>query len=74
MALASSMNAGLRFTFRDANEIDRIAGEVLKEWFVGGKMNEVIEADLKAFEPYSAESMTRRITECFAAAINSHKP
>jgi hypothetical protein len=73
MALASSMNAGLRFSFRDANDIDKIAEEVLKKWFVGGGMNEVIEADLKAFQPYSAESMTRAIAECFGAAVDRHK-
>jgi hypothetical protein len=69
MALATAMRCGLRYTFRDPDDIDMIAAKVAREWFIDRKMAEDSEADLSAFQPYSAESMTRRMAEVFDAAL-----
>lgn len=73
LALAEAMKCGSRYSFHDAEQIDTIAARVEEEWFLSGKMKEFIEPDLSAFHPYSAESMTQRLTECFEKAIERSK-
>jgi glycosyl transferase family 4 len=68
-ALSEAMKCGVRYAFRNADDIDAIAAKVKEEWFLGGKMNEFLEADLSAFYPYSAESMTHRLADCFDTAL-----
>jgi hypothetical protein len=74
IALAKAMNCGQRFAFHGAEDIDAIAATVKEVWFLGGKMNELTEADLNAFSPYSSESMTERLVECFNAALARSLP
>lgn len=71
LAFASQSRCGLRFSFRNADDIDAIAGDIHRQWFVEGKMHVVQDADPAAFGPFTAESMTRKLTECFNQAAAS---
>lgn len=70
MALAKEMNCGQRYTFNDANDIDIVAEEIGRDWFIGGTMKELPNPDLSAFRPYSAESMTRRLVTVFDEVVD----
>jgi hypothetical protein len=70
MAMANAMECGRRYTFRDSEDIDPIAAEVLRDWFVGGQMNEPPKTNFSEFQPYSAASMTQRLADIFDAAID----
>ncbi len=73
MAIAAAMKCGVRYAFSSTAEVDAIAGEVAKEWFLGGKMHEFVESEPSAFLPYSAEGMTRTLADCFDAAVERHR-
>jgi hypothetical protein len=73
LAMAESMKCGLRFSFVGRDDIGSVASAVADQWFLGDKMTEIIEPDLSAFHPYSAETMTRRIAACFDSAIEGEK-
>jgi hypothetical protein len=70
VAMANAMRCGRSYTFRGPEEIDTIASDVAREWFLGGEMRKVPDMDLSAFMPYSAESMTQRIADSFNAAVD----
>jgi hypothetical protein len=70
LAMAEVMKCANRYAFKSAGDIDALAAKINDEWFLGGKMNEYVEADVSAFHPYSAESMTHRLAGCFDAALN----
>jgi hypothetical protein len=76
MAIANSMNCGLRYSFDSTADVDKLAREIEVAWFLGGKMREYVETDPSAFLPYSAEGMTRKLAGCFdaAAAQGQAKP
>jgi hypothetical protein len=69
LTMARAMKCGQCYPFRETADIDTLASKVSQEWFLDGKMSEFVEADLSAFQPYSAESMTKRLAKCFNAAL-----
>jgi hypothetical protein len=73
MAMASAMNCGRRYTFKDASDIDRIAAEVGRDWFIGGQMSDTTPADLSTFLPYSSETMTKGLAAVFETAVVDKK-
>jgi hypothetical protein len=73
MAIADAMKCGLRFAFSSVDDVDALADRVASEWFMAGKMREFIQADMAAFRPYTAEAMTRRLAECFDAAVEGRR-
>jgi len=73
MAIANAMNCGLRYAFDSMADAGPLSNEIADAWFIGGKMREFIETDPAAFLPYSSEGMTRKLAECFDAAVLSHR-
>jgi hypothetical protein len=72
-AMATAMNCGCLHSYGGPDCIDRVASAVARDWFIGGRMNEVPKPDMTAFQPYSAENMTSRLAQCFDAAVNRHR-
>jgi hypothetical protein len=73
LATAKAMKCGRRFAFHDASDIDRLAADVARDWFLNGEMGVPVQADLSAFSPYSSETMTRRLAACFDAALEKKR-
>ena len=76
LAFAQQAQVGLRFEFSGPSDIDRLASEVHRKWFVNGDRHLYLPFDEKAFEPFSARSLTARLTQVFdrAAATAQPKP
>ncbi|HEY9250898.1 MAG TPA: glycosyltransferase [Rariglobus sp.] len=70
LAFAKQADCGERFSFDSADEIDDIAEQIARVWFEGGRMREVHATNAAAFLPFTAESMTARLVDCFNAALH----
>ena len=73
MAIANLMKCGLRYSFDSAADVEALSDQVANDWFLGGKMRAYVESDRAAFIPYSSEGMTRKLSECFDAAVGRHR-
>jgi hypothetical protein len=69
MAIGRDLKCGLRYGFRNSDDINQLVEQVAAEWFFEGKMTQYLGSDRAAFLPYTAEGMTRQLAECFAAAV-----
>jgi hypothetical protein len=72
LAIASKVKCGLRIAFEDSSDLDSLAQEIADKWFLKGGMREFKEPDLEAFRLYTAEGMTRKLSECFDRALERH--
>jgi Glycosyl transferase 4-like domain len=70
--MARQMKCCSLFSYSTPDCIDRVAEDVARDWFIEGGMSVVAEPEMSAFRPYSAENMTRQLTECFDAAVARH--
>ncbi len=71
LALANAMKCGQRYSFSGDKDVERVAVSVAEEWFGEGKMGQLVEADLSAFFPYSAKSMTKELAKSFDEALEA---
>jgi hypothetical protein len=67
--IANKIGCGSRYAFNNHSDIERLAENVAKEWFIGGRMREVSESDPVEFLPYTAKGMTQRLATFFDASI-----
>jgi hypothetical protein len=72
IAIAKKMGCGMRFEFGGPSDIDLLADEVASAWFIGGGMTRFLDPGDSAFLPYTAESMSGQLAECFDAAVGRH--
>jgi hypothetical protein len=68
VGICSELNQRHCYIFRDAADIDTVAEKVADSWFLGGALARKNELDLTLFHPYTAESMTHRLAQCFDRA------
>ncbi len=61
LAMARQMRCGVRFSFGDAGDTDRIAAEIHQQWFVDGGCRHCELTDPKTFEPFTSLNMTRQL-------------
>jgi hypothetical protein len=73
MDIANSIKCGLRFAFADTTDVGVLADRIASEWFMGGGMREIVQADPSAFLPYTAEGMTRKLADCLDAAVEGRR-
>jgi hypothetical protein len=73
MEIAKIVKCGRMFAFDDSSDIDTLVAEVAKSWFFDGQMRELVAPDHAAFLPYTAESMTRQLVECFNSAVDKQR-
>ena len=73
LAFAHRTDSGLRFSFDTAGDIERISAQLAEIWFAQGGMTERRPANLEAFEPFTARSMTRRLAACFDEAAATRR-
>ncbi len=70
LQFAREVGAGHAVSFAGTREaeVNAAAERVATEWFAGGAHERIAAVDAGAMQPYSAEGMTRRLVEVFAAA------
>jgi hypothetical protein len=68
MDIGHELKCGLRYGFRNADDIAPMVERVAADWFFAGKMTEYLGSDRAAFLPYTAEGMTRKLAGCFTSA------
>jgi hypothetical protein len=59
----------MRYQFRDNRDVPALTEAVAREWFMDGGMKRFIEPDLNEFSRYTAEGMTRQLTQIFDIAV-----
>ncbi len=69
ISIANKLGCGSRYTFHDQNDVEKIAERVAEEWFLGGRMREVVDCNTDEFLPYTAKGMTQRLALVFDASI-----
>lgn len=74
LAIARELDAGARFAFGSPADIDGIAAQVARDWFLGGGMLRNPPADMSAFGPYTAAGMTRELAGSFEQAAGRPPP
>lgn len=74
LAFAEQAQVGLRFQFNGPEDIDRLANEVHRRWFVNGDRHLYLPFDAQAFEPYSARSLTAKLVQVFDRGAATAKP
>jgi hypothetical protein len=72
LEIAHVVKCGKSYAFDDSSDVDLLAAEVAREWFLEGKMYETVETDQSAFRPYTAEGMTDQLVNCFDEALGRH--
>jgi hypothetical protein len=72
LAMAKELNCGVRYSFGGAKDIERVAADVAREWFLAGQMGATPAVDLDLFRPYSAQGMTLRMADSFNEALARH--
>ena len=71
LAFARQADCGQRFSFDNADDVDALSAQIEEVWFTGGKMAISSPATTSAFSPFTAESMSHQLVECFDAATES---
>jgi hypothetical protein len=71
ISIANKLRCGSRYTFRDQTDIERVSKQVADDWFLGGRMREVVDADPIEFLPYTAKGMTQRLASVFDASLEA---
>jgi hypothetical protein len=69
ISIGRELKCGLRFGFRNSDDITQLVERVAAEWFFEGRMTEYLGSDRAAFLPYTARGMTGQLADFFAAAI-----
>ena len=68
LAFADQAHCGVRFGFAGPSDIDALAGDIHRRWFVEGGIT-ITPGDVPAaFDGFTAETMTCRLTACFDTA------
>lgn len=70
LKFAREVKAGLALSFAGAQDIDRVAGDVERQWFADGGNTRVAAWSEEAFRAYSAEAMTAGLVEVFESAVS----
>ena len=68
-AIANKLRCGMRYQFRDNRDVPALTEAVAREWFMDGGMKRFIAPDLNEFSRYTAEGMTRQLTQIFDIAV-----
>ncbi len=68
VSIANRLRCGSRYTFRNANDIEGVAKLVADDWFLAGRMREVVDVDPVEFLPYTAKGMTQQLVRLFDAS------
>lgn len=63
--------AGTLVTFGSAPDIDATTDAIFERWFASGAFHATPRTDWQAFEPFTAEAMTRRVVDVFNHAAGS---
>jgi len=66
---AEKAAVGERFAFGEADEIDRLAGEVHRRWLVEGGCERTAGFDEAAFAPFTAAALTAKLAAVFDRAM-----
>jgi hypothetical protein len=69
LAAAQKLKSGERYMFVNSGGVEELVDRVAAEWFLGGGMLKYTGFDEDAFATYSAAGMTRKLAECFDAAL-----
>lgn len=68
-SIARQVGAGVRFAFGDAGQLDAVADEVCPGWFVDRGWERAPGFNEAAFEPFTAQALTRQLAEVFERAV-----
>lgn len=68
---AQRIDAGHRFAFAGTGDADRLVTEIHDRWFAGSGHAAARPVGPEALQPFSAESLTARLTKVFDAACKS---
>jgi hypothetical protein len=68
-AISEELHCGLRFTFDERTDMERLQQDVAKSWFLDGGMRRLSEPAADALRQYTAEGMTAKIARLFDAAV-----
>lgn len=74
LAFAEQAHCGVRFGFTDTADIDMLALDIHRRWFAEGGMQATPNGIPGEFAGFTAESMTRQLTDCFDTAITPLHP
>lgn len=68
--IMSETKAGVAVTFDSGDSVESVAKRIEQDWFSAKQYSCVPETNWDAFAPYTAESMTRRLTQIFDAVVD----
>jgi hypothetical protein len=74
LRFAERAAAGLRLDFAGPEDIDRLAAEVHRRWFVEGERRRVVPFNEAAFAPFTAAGVTARLAEVLNTAATEGTP
>ncbi len=68
LAFARQAGVGMRLSFSGPGDINHLAAEVHRHWFVDGGRNRYAPFDAAAFAPFTASNLTARLAKIFDGA------
>ncbi|WP_146578234.1 glycosyltransferase family protein [Neorhodopirellula pilleata] len=71
--IMSETKAGVAVTFDSEDSVETVAGRIQRDWFSAQQYKQMPKTDWVAFSPYTAESMTHRLTRVFDDVVDASR-